>query len=161
MMTRQALDALVGRTIIIRDFPHICLAAGDDALLLLQIAARDESLLKKRQPVKYIVAHYPEFEGDKLIWGQGEYYDILAYREDDGIPATAKALRDASLALAGRKLSVAMLSDDNGTKCVGVFTTMERAENWLEHSRKADAEVCASANAWVETKHVDRPEKDI
>jgi hypothetical protein len=35
MMTRQEMDALVGRTLIIREFPHICLAAGDDALLLL------------------------------------------------------------------------------------------------------------------------------
>ena len=110
MMTRQEMDALVGRTLIIREFPHICLAAGDDALLLLQIAVKDESFLKKGDPIKYIVAHYPEFQGDKLVWGQGEYYDIWAYREKDGIPATAQALRDASLTLAGRKVSVAMLT---------------------------------------------------
>lgn len=101
MMTRQEMDALVGHTIIIRDFPHICLAAGNDALLLLQIAVKDELIVRKGQPIKYIVAHYPELQGDTLVWGQGEYYDIWAYREDDGIPATAKALRDASLALAG------------------------------------------------------------
>ena len=34
MLTRQEMDALVGKTLIIWDFPHICLAAGDDALLL-------------------------------------------------------------------------------------------------------------------------------
>ena len=78
MMTRQEMDALVGRTLIIREFPHICLAAGDDALLLLQIAVKDESFLKKGDPIKYIVAHYPEFQGDKLVWGKGEYYDIWA-----------------------------------------------------------------------------------
>ena len=157
MMTRQDMDALVGRTIIIRDFPHICLAAGDNALLLLQIAAKDESTFRKGQPVKYIVAHYPEYEGDTLVWGQGEYYDIWAYREKDGIPATAQALHDASLTLAGRKVSVAMLNDGNGTKCAGVFTTETRAETWLEKSLQADAD----AHTWVETKHVNRPEKDF
>ena len=40
MLTRQEMEALVGRTLIIREFPHICLAAGDDALLLLQIAVK-------------------------------------------------------------------------------------------------------------------------
>ena len=156
MMTRQEMDTLVGRTIIIRDFPHICLAAGDDALLLLQIAVKDEPFLKKGQPVKYIVAHYPQFLNEELVWGQGEYYDVWAYRKNNGIPATAQALRDASLSLAGRKLSVAMWSDDNGTKCAGVFTTGSRAETWLEKTMKADAE----AQTWVETKHVNRPEKD-
>ena len=38
MLTRQEMEALVGRTLIIREFPHICLAAGDDALLLLGLA---------------------------------------------------------------------------------------------------------------------------
>ena len=156
MLTRQEMDALVGKTLIIRDFPHICLAAGDDALLLLQIAVKDESFIRKGQPIKYIVAHYPEFQGDKLVWGQGEYYDIWAYRENDGIPATAQARRDASLSLVGRKLSVAMLNDGNGTRCAGVFTTATRAETWLEKSIQVDAD----AHTWVETKHVNRPEKD-
>ena len=157
MLTRQEMDGLVGKTLIIRDFPHICLAAGDDALLLLQIDVKDESFIRKGQPIKYIVAHYPEFQGDKLVWGQGEYYDIWAYRENDGIPATAKALRDASLSLAGHKVSVAMLNDGNGTKCAGVFTSREQAENWLEKSSKVNAD----AYTWVETKHVNRPEKDV
>ena len=52
MMTRQEMDTLVGQTLIIREFPHICLAAGDDALLLLQIAVKDESFLKKGDPIK-------------------------------------------------------------------------------------------------------------
>ncbi len=142
MLTRQEMDALVGKTLIIREFPHICLAAGDDALLLLQIAVKDESFIRKGQPIKYIVAHYPEFQGDKLVWGQGEYYDIWAYRENDS--------------LAGRKLSVAMLNDGNGTRCAGVFTTATRAETWLEKSIQVDAD----AHTWVETKHVNRPEKD-
>ena len=140
MMTRQEMDALVGRTLIIREFPHICQAAGDDALLLLQIAVKDESFLKKGDPIKYIVAHYPEFHGDKIVWAHGESYDIWAYREKDGIPATAQALRDASLSLAGRKVSVAMLNDGNGTRCAGVFTTETRAETWLEKSLQADAD---------------------
>lgn len=76
MLMRQEMDALVGRTFIIREFPHICLATGDDALLLLQIAVKDESFIRKGQPIKYIVAHYPEFQDDKLVWGQGEYYDV-------------------------------------------------------------------------------------
>ena len=103
------------------------------------------------------MAHYPEFQGDKLVWGQGEYFDIWTYRANDGIPATAKALRDASLSLAGRKVSVAMLNDGNGTKCAGVFTSREQAENWLEKSSKVNAD----AYTWVETKHVNRPEKDV
>ena len=70
MLTRQEMDTLVGKTLIILDFPHICLAAGDDALLLLQIAVKDESFIRKGQPIKYIVAHYPEFQGDKLVWGR-------------------------------------------------------------------------------------------
>lgn len=157
MMTRREMDALVGRTVMIRDFPHICLAAGDDALLLLQVAVRDESFIQRGQPIKYIVAHYPEFQDDTLIWGQGEYYDVWAYREVDGVSATAQALRGASLSLAGHKLSVAMLNDGNGTKCAGVFTTESRAEIWLERSLKVDAD----AHTWVETKHVNRPEKDV
>ena len=157
MMTRREMDALVGQTITIRDFPHVCLAVGDDALLLLQIAAKDEPLIRKGQPIKYIVAHYPRFAEGELVWGQGEYYDIWAYRENDGIPATAQALRDASLSLAGRKVSVAMLNDGNGTKCAGVFTTDTRAETWLEKSLQADAD----SHTWVETKHVNRPERDI
>ena len=156
MMTRQEMDAMVGRTVMIRGFPHICLAAGDDALLLLQIAVKDESFIRKGHPIKYIVAHYPEFQEDMLVWGQGEYYDVWAYREIDGMPATAQALRDASLSLAGRKLCVAMLNDENGTQCAGVFTTESRAETWLKKSRTADTD----AHAWVETKHVNRPEKD-
>ena len=40
MLTRQEMDGLVGKTLNIRDFPHICLGAGDDALLLLQIAVK-------------------------------------------------------------------------------------------------------------------------
>ena len=117
---------------------------------------KDESFIRRVQPIKYIVAHYPEFQGDKLVWGQGEYYDIWAYWENDGIPATAQALQDASLSLAGRKLSVAMLNDGNGTRCAGVFTTGTRAETWLEKSMQVDADV----HTWVETKHVNRPEKD-
>jgi len=115
----------------------------------------------KKWPPQGIRIHLPMYT-NPLWWPFAferckYYYDVWAYRENDGIPATAQALRDASLSLAGRKLSVAMLNDGNGTRCAGVFTIGTRAETWLEKSMQVDAD----AYTWVETKHANRPEKDV
>lgn len=94
-MTQQEINALVGKTIVIRNTPHLCLCSGDDAILLLQICAKDEPLFKSGDPVQYIVGHYPEWSSGQLVWCHGSYYPIYSYCEQSKLPASAQALQDA------------------------------------------------------------------
>lgn len=110
-MTSQELNSYVGKTLSIRGSNHLCLAAGHDALLLLQICGHDEPLLKAGEPVQYIVARRPSLYGGTLVWDQGAYFPILAYRNEAG-DATAKALWNAALRLAGRGTHDAFPGED-------------------------------------------------
>ena len=94
-MNQKEMDGMVGKTLSIRGTTHLCLASGRDALLLLQLAKRDEALFKKDDPVQYIVAHGPHWDGDDLVWRQGEYFPLLGYRATDAMPVSVRALRDA------------------------------------------------------------------
>ena len=99
-MTQQELTALVGKEITIRGDRHLCLAAGSDKLLLLQICEKDEPLIKAGDPVQYIVANHPDWHNGELVWAQGSYYPLFVYRahSEAGSPC-ARALLDASLCL--------------------------------------------------------------
>ncbi len=127
-MNQSEINACVGKTFQIRGAAHLCVAAGDGALLLLQIAATDEPLLKKGDPVQYIVARYPDTFNGELVWGQGAYF----LPDQRTASPTAFALRDAADELVSSPMYVAMADDDLGARCVGVFTRRDMAETALE-----------------------------
>lgn len=140
MMANQELTALVGKELIIRGARHLCLAANDDRLLLLQLCARDEPLLKTGDPVQYIIARHPEWYNGELVWAHGSYFPPCVYRDDPaaGFPC-AQALLDAVLALTGGMLYAAMLDNEDGTRCAGLFTSEKEARDWLERDIAEDA----------------------
>lgn len=92
-MNQSELASLVGKTMIIRGGAHFCLAAGNDALLLLQFASKNEPLFRRGAPVQYIVAHHPRQLDGALVWAQGAYFPIVPI--PDGLNASTKALRAA------------------------------------------------------------------
>ena len=89
-MNQSELHALLGKTILIRGCEHLCCAVGNDRLLLLQCAAKDEPLFRKGEPVQYIVACHPRWVDGTLVWAQGTYFPIVPIL--DGLTASAKAL---------------------------------------------------------------------
>ena len=97
-MTQDELNRLVGKILVIRNTPHLCIATGRDTLLLLQLAENDEPLFKKDDPVQFVVACRPFFQEDELLWANGSYFPLLAYRDSD-LPPAAQALQDAMRAL--------------------------------------------------------------
>lgn len=92
-MNQSELNALLGKTVLIRGGEHFCCAVGNDRLLLLQCAAKDEQLFRRGAPVQYIVAHHPRQLDGALVWAQGAYFPIVPIF--DGLTASAKALRAA------------------------------------------------------------------
>lgn len=92
-MNQSELNALLGKTVLIRGGEHFCCAVGNDRLLLLQCAAKDEPLFRKGEPVQYIVARHPRWVDGTLVWAQGTYFPIVPIL--DGLTASAKALRAA------------------------------------------------------------------
>ena len=92
-MNQSELNALLGKTVLIRGCEHLCCAVGNDRLLLLQYAAKDEPLFRKGEPVQYIVACHPRWSDGTLVWAQGAYFPIVPIL--DGLTASAKALRAA------------------------------------------------------------------
>lgn len=93
-MNQSELNALLGKTVLIRGGEHFCCAAGNDRLLLLQCAAKDEPLFRKGEPVQYIVAYHPRWDDGTLVWAQGAYFPIVPLF--DGLTASAKAFRAAA-----------------------------------------------------------------
>ena len=77
-MNQQELNTLVGKELMIRKAKYICLAAGEDSLLLLQICTRDEKLLKNGDPVQFVVAWHPDWYCGELTWSNGSYYRSMA-----------------------------------------------------------------------------------
>lgn len=92
-MSQSELNALLGKTLLIRGDKHFCCAVGNDRLLLLQCATKDEPLFRKGEPVQYIVACHPRWSDGTLVWAQGAYFPIVPIL--DGLTASAKALRAA------------------------------------------------------------------
>lgn len=67
-------QSLVGQTFLREGTHLICLAAHENAILVLQTAA-------DQTPLNYIVCHYPQFDQNgTLIWGAGDYFTILNYQ---------------------------------------------------------------------------------
>ena len=93
-MNQSELKALLGKTVRIRGDEHFCCAVGNDRLLLLQYAAKDEPLFRKGEPVQYIVAYHPRWDDGTLVWAQGAYFPIVPLF--DGLTASAKAFRAAA-----------------------------------------------------------------
>ena len=92
-MNQSELKALLGKTVLFRGCEHLCFGVGNDRLLLLQYAAKDEPLFRKGEPVQYIVARHPRWVDSTLVWAQGAYFPIVP--TFDGLTASAKALRAA------------------------------------------------------------------
>ena len=122
-MTRDDLLGMVGMTFMLRSARHVCIAAADDALLLLEHSVQGK-------PYQYIVAHHPSFYGGELVWANGNYFPFALYRDRDS--DMSAALQDAVLCLNNTCLFAAMADDDNGIRCVGVFTTKDAAAQALE-----------------------------
>ena len=93
-MNQSELNALLGKIVFIRGCEHLCCAVGNDGLLLLQYAAKDEPLFRKGEPVQYIVARHPRWGDDTLVWTQGAYFPIVPIL--DGLTASAKAFKAAA-----------------------------------------------------------------
>ena len=93
-MSQSELNALLGKTVLIRGCEHLCCGVGNDRLLLLQCAAKDEPLFRKGEPVQYIVACHPRWDVGTLVWAQGAYFPIVPLL--DGLTASAKAFRAAA-----------------------------------------------------------------
>ncbi len=92
-MNQSELNALLGKTVLIRGGEHFCCAVGNDRLLLLQYAAKNEPLFRKGEPVQYIVACHPRWVDGTLVWAQGAYFPIVPIL--NGLTASAKALQRA------------------------------------------------------------------
>lgn len=144
-MTQQEVNGLIGKNLLIRDVPHLCLAAGQDSILLLQLCEKATSIHAPGDPVQYIVAKNPGWYRNELIWGQGHYYPVCAYQPCGRMPASAQALRDASIGLCDMPAYLAFTSDESGTRCAGVYTKRSLAtyalESWLR--RLPDVKICA------------------
>ena len=93
-MNQSELKALLGKTVLIRGCEHLCCGVGNDRLLLLQCAAKDEPLFRKGEPIQYIVACHPRWDVGTLVWAQGAYFPIVPLL--DGLTASAKAFRAAA-----------------------------------------------------------------
>ena len=134
-MTRQEINACVGKTFQIRGARHMCIAAGNDALMLLQLCERDEPLFKLGDPVQYVVAKHPEWYNGELIWAQGAYFTLLQYRGSNA--SSVDALLDAALDLSDNPLYIAMVSDDAGIRCAGVYTQQRDAEHKVLYEKES------------------------
>ena len=80
---------------------YICLAAGEDSLLLLQICTRDEKLLKNGDPVQFVVAWHPDWYCGELTWSNGSYYPLYGAGYMWTGCASALVLLEAALHLTG------------------------------------------------------------
>ena len=59
-MTDHEIKSYVGKTICIRGTQHVCVAAGMQQLMLLQLDP-------KGNPIQYIVAHSPSLYKGELV----------------------------------------------------------------------------------------------
>lgn len=144
-MTTPELKNCVGKTFIIRGLQHICIAAGADQLLLLELNAEGT-------PIQYIIAHSPSFYEGELVWAAGNYFTVQSHgAQEDGDPIIC-ALQSAALALQAHKVYVAMADDDCGTRCVGIFAHRDAAVSALDHVIGQDTEACAIAADMGKTK---------
>lgn len=61
----------LGKTVVIRGVKHICIAARENDLLLLEMDGD--------RPVQYVVAHSVYRHEDGLCWLNGDYFPLPLY----------------------------------------------------------------------------------
>ncbi len=80
---------LVGQTFLRDGCTYLCLAAHEDAVLVLERTAAG-------QPTNYIVCHRPYVEQNgALVWGAGDYFTIPNYQSIGKANPMAAAFADA------------------------------------------------------------------
>lgn len=84
----------VGQTFTRDGCRLFCLAAHEDAILILQYGESD-------YPTNYVVCHRPEIECGTLIWGAGDYFTIKNYEYAGHSNPMSDALADAMERLLG------------------------------------------------------------
>lgn len=131
-MNQSDINALVGKELIIRSARHLCIGAGTDSLMLLQ-------LNNTGKPIQYIVAHHPDFYESELVWASGDYY--LGFQFAGANQPMSTSLREAALCLDDTPLYAAMMSDDWNARCIGVFAERSYAVRTLEKLINQDGEV--------------------
>lgn len=81
-------QSLVGQSWLREGCSFLCIAAHNDAILVLQ---KD----RENQPINYIVCHRPEITASNvLLWGAGDYFTIPNYQQagrDDPMAAALSA----------------------------------------------------------------------
>lgn len=85
-------QGLVGRILRTDGCSAVCIAAHEDAILILQHS-------EDAQPANYVVCHSPEVNHGKLVWGSGDYFTIPSYQLCGHANPMADALADAMNAL--------------------------------------------------------------
>lgn len=83
---------LVGCIFRIDGCSAVCIAAHEDAILILQHS-------EDGQPANYVVCHGPEVNRGRLVWGAGDYFTIPSYQLCGHVNPMADALADAMNAL--------------------------------------------------------------
>ena len=137
-MTDQEIKSYVGKTICIRGTQHVCVAAGMQQLMLLQLDS-------KGNPIQYIVAHSPSLYKGELVWDAGDYFIAAVYGACEDSDPMIRAIRGAALAMQSNTLYVAMADDDIGCRCVGAFTHIDMAMSALDKLIAQDSEACRIA----------------
>lgn len=88
---------LVGQSFFRDNCRMCCIAAHEDAILILQYGGDG-------QPANYVVCHHPELNHDTLIWGAGDYFTIRNYENCGRSNPMSDALTDAMERLMGSTL---------------------------------------------------------
>lgn len=83
---------LVGQTFLRDGCRMLCIAAHEDAILILQHGEND-------QPINYVVCHHPEVMDGTLVWAAGDYFTIPNYQSVGRSNPMSAALADAMDAL--------------------------------------------------------------
>lgn len=113
----------IGKIVVSHKTNYLCVALENDALLLLQ-------LRKDGTPLQFIVAHHPDLYNDELVWSNGDYFPFFAYHNSSA--PVAEALRDSGFAMGGDQVYAAMVDDELGVRCAGIFTRYNAARHALE-----------------------------
>lgn len=81
-------QCFVGQTYFRDGCRVFCIAAHEDAILILQYGQAD-------QPINYVVCHRPELACGTLVWGAGDYFTIKNYEYAGRSNPMSAALADA------------------------------------------------------------------
>lgn len=113
-MKPAELKALIGQELQIRGFKYGCIGASDTAVLLMEFG-------RNNHPVQYVVSHHPYFDDNGvLVWEHGSYYPFF-HAEYCG-NTMSSLLQLASMELNDTQFYTAMVDDEYGMRCIGVFT---------------------------------------